>query len=134
MTDSIGFDFTAVNKLAADLSKAAGATDVTVPKAVEVTARKIKDDWNGQLYRDGHASRTGRSITYDLLVARHEFQAEIGAVRGSGRQAYITRLLEYGSANNPPHGAGAGALDSNTDDFVNGLQKAADDALKEAGL
>jgi hypothetical protein len=128
------FDTSGLDRLAADLSKVPGATDKTVPVALERTARRVKDDWNESLYRDGHANRTGRSITYDLLLARHEFSAEIGAVRGSGKQAYITRLLEYGSAHNAPHGGGSGALDKNTDDFVHGLQEAAADALKAAGL
>lgn len=128
------FDTSGLDRLAADLAKVPGATDRTVPVALERTARRVKDDWNDALYRDGHANRTGRSISYDLLISRHEFWAEIGAVRGSGKQAYITRLLEYGSAHNPPHGGGSGALDKNTEDFVQGIQKAAADALKAAGL
>lgn len=129
------FDTSGLDRLAADLAKVPFASEKTIPKALAVTARHIKDDWNDNLYRDGHANRTGRSITYDLShPSRAEFEAEIGAVRGSGKQAYITRLLEYGSAHNPPHGGGSGALDKNTEDFVQGIQKAAADALKAAGL
>jgi hypothetical protein len=85
-----------------------------VSKAVEVNAFKIKTTWNSKLYREGHAKRTGYSITYDVTTREGDVEAEIGAVTGSGRQAYITRLLEYGSANNPPHGYGSAALDENT--------------------
>jgi hypothetical protein len=110
----------------------------TIPQALEVNARKIKDAWNGKLYRQGHAKRTGRSITYDISkfagFGSTVWQAEIGAVTGSGRQAYITRLLEYGSANNPPHGYGSAALDENVGDLESGLDRALRDAEKAAGL
>jgi hypothetical protein len=40
--------------------------------AMAATAGLVKNTWNGKLYTEGHASRTGRSISYDVGVA-HDF-------------------------------------------------------------
>jgi hypothetical protein len=128
------FDLSGLDKLTADLLMAGVTVVPFVNKAIQVTSRNVKDDWNKNLYRAGHAKRTGYSITYDVTLRAGEVSSEIGAVRGSGRQAYITRLLEFGSAHNAPHGAGAGALQKNQDDFVKGIDIAVSDALKVHGL
>jgi hypothetical protein len=91
----------------------------------------VKETWNGKLYTEGHADRTGRSISYDVGVA-HDFHlfaldadgvksstliAEIGPRSGSKKQAGIDRLLENGSIHNAPHGYGAAAIHEHEGDF-----------------
>lgn len=131
---AIEVDFSDFTKLAADVSKIAPGAEKTLKQAVEVTSRNVKDAWNGKLYREGHAKRTGRAITYDVTVTRDSIEADIGAVRGSGRQAGVVRLLENGSINNGANGYGAAALHENETDFETGISKALDDAFKQAGL
>lgn len=123
-----------------------------VEKAVEWSARDVKDRWNNKLYREGHAKLTGRSITYDVGVA-HDLGlgtsyldaleagsgaatiiAEIGPKRGSGKQAGVVLLLENGSVNNQPHGYGAGALHEAEARFEYGIDLALGKIEKEAGL
>lgn len=143
-------DFSELAKLARDLGKLSSPLVVeNVTKAVEQSAARVKTAWNGKLYRDGHADRTGRSITYDVGVARqfNLFQtdvlsgadaativAEIGPKRGSGKQAGIVRLLENGSVHNAPHGYGAGALQESESSFDAALGFAIWAAEREAGL
>lgn len=146
-------NYTELSELARDLGKLAGPdTIANVEKAVEVTARRVKDAWNGSLYREGHAKKTGRSISYDIGTARSlglttsvlgggplssdrgTITADIGPRHGGNRQAGIVRLLENGSAHNAPHGYGAGALQANEADFERGLDLALQTVERGAGL
>lgn len=143
-------DGSQLSALARDLGKLSSPLVVeNVTKAVEQHAARVKNAWNGKLYREGHADRTGRSITADVGVARQfdlwqtdalhgndaaTIVAEIGPKRGSGKQAGIVRLLENGSAHNPPHGYGAAALFESEGDFDVALDFAIWAAEREAGL
>lgn len=150
MSDGAAIDARELTTLARDLGMLSGPLVVeAVTKATEQSAGRVKTSWNGKLYRDGHADRTGRSITYDVGTA-HQFQlwqtdalhgpdaativAEIGPKRGSGKQAGIVRLLENGSVHNAPHGYGAGALAENEADFDASLDFAVWAAEREVGL
>jgi hypothetical protein len=146
----VTFEHTSITRLALDLGMLSSPLVVeAVTKAVEHSAAGVKKAWNGKLYRDGHADRTGRSITFDVGVARQFslFQtdafsgpdeaaivAEIGPKRGSGKQAGIVRLLENGSVHNAPHGYGAAALQENEADYEARIGFAIWAAEKAAGL
>jgi hypothetical protein len=122
------------HRLAHDLGSAAQLPVVGsyVAAAVERTALEVKDGWNEKLYTDGHAKLTGRAITYDMVGAG--LSAEIGAKRGSGKQAGIVRLLENGSIHNAPHGYGAAALAEREANFESRVESAAVLSLRRAGL
>lgn len=111
------FDTSGLDRLAADIGAAALGVAPLLEKALGMTSKRVKDDWNGKLYSDGHARLTGRSISYDVTVSGPTISAEIGAKRGEGRQAGIVRLLENGSVHNAPHGFGSAALGENEADF-----------------
>lgn len=128
------FDTSGLDRLAADIGAAALGVAPLLEKALGMTSKRVKDDWNGKLYSDGHARLTGRSISYDVTVSGPTISAEIGAKRGEGRQAGIVRLLENGSVHNAPHGYGRAALAANADDFVKGVFLAVDGLLKGHGL
>lgn len=116
--------------------------------AMAATAAAVKASWNEKLYRDGHARRTGTSISYDVGVA-HDFAlfaltadgvtastliAEIGPRTGSGKQAGIVRLLENGSIHNAPRGFGAAAIHEHEGDFEAALAFAEAAAAGRFGL
>lgn len=134
-----GFDHSEIGRLTADLGE---LTNTHLPRearrAVTVTARRVKDGWNGRLYTEGHASRTGRAVTYDLSdfegFGATVIEAEIGPPTGIGRQAGVVRLLENGSVHNAPHGYGTAALHEQEGDFEHGLDVAARNAERAAGL
>lgn len=135
---SVDYDLSEFSALAADIGAAIPGGKKKFQQALTVTARRVKDDWNDKLYSEGHAKRTGRAITYDLTefegFGASVIEAEIGAVRGSGRQAGVVRLLENGSIHNGAHGYGAAALQANQGDFEHGIETAIDDAMNRAGL
>lgn len=126
-------DFSELNKLAADLQKAPESVGPLARKAVEVTARKVKDSWRENAQGMAHAPAFPYSISYDIEGSFGQIDAEIGPDKGA-TQGALGNLIEFGSRNNAPQGLGHGALQDNEQDFVDGLQRAVDDSLREAGL
>lgn len=133
----VDFDFSELDQLAADLGEAAKNVGPFVRKAVEVTARNVRDDWRENAKGMDHAPAFPFSITYDLIgfqgFGATALNAEIGPDKDR-KQGALGNLIEYGSRNNPPQGLGHGALQRNEADFERGIEKAIDDALKASGL
>lgn len=130
---SIEFDFSEINKLAADLGKVPDDAGKKIRQAVEVTSRHIKDAWAEKLTGENGVPHAPRSITYELKAtpgATSTLEAEIGAERGR-LQAAIVTVLEFGAPGNnlAPRGYGHGALQDNEADFVKGLTMAAEIVL-----
>lgn len=124
---SINADFSEITKLAADLSSAGAKVVPFVRKAVEVTARNVKEDWQEPLKGSATVPGGAASISYDLKVGADGVEAEVGPeLKGQGP---IVGMLEYGTPNTGPTGYGAAALQKNERDFVEGLSKALGDAL-----
>lgn len=125
----IDFDTSELDALAADLGNVPGRVVANVQKAVEVTARKIKDDARKFASNIRFARSYPRSITYDI---KYKLPFEVGAVIGpdkNGPQGALGNILEYGSVNNAPVKHLGPALDRNENDFVDGLSKAVSDAV-----
>lgn len=137
-----------LTQLAADLSAAPREAWPFIGKAVEVTARNVKDDWAENFgRRSGSAfKRVGESVDYDvrLLGASALMSAALGG-GGTGLEAEIGPNLaraqgafagwfEEGQANIPALHPGEKALRDNEDDFERGLMLAVEDGLKRAGL
>jgi hypothetical protein len=94
---TVPIDSSEIQRLVADLSRAAAVPGVfrAARKAVERSARRVKDGWNGKLYTEGHAKLTGRAISYTMSPASQSgISAEVGAVLHSGKQAGLVQLLE----------------------------------------
>lgn len=132
-------------ELAADLGRVPPAMVREAQKSVEVTARKIKDDWNANLGSDsGNRLRhTGRSVDYDMStgigalaaiggLGGVSIEAEIGPNLGR-TQGAMAGWYESGAVDGvPATKPGDGALKANVADFYNGLEIAAVNALKDA--
>ena len=136
MPDSMSFDFSDILKLSADLGEVAPDAVRNVRKAVEVTARHIKDDTRKDVAGSRLAPGGDRTISYDMkggnAVRGSEISAEIGPeLRGAGS---LVGLLEYGTPTTTPRGFLAGALERNQGDFQKGLEIALEQAEREAGL
>lgn len=130
MPDDIRIEAFGLNELRADLGAAITRAPVNVRKAVEVTARRIKDDARSRAAGIGpHAKSYPRSITYDVLYAGSFLvQAEIGPDKG-GPQGALGNLLEFGSVHNAPRPHLAPALAANEADFEHGIALATVEAL-----
>lgn len=153
MTD--GIDFGQVSTLARDLGAlGSGAARHNIERAVEHSARRVKDRWNAKLYTEGHAKLTGKAISYDVGTAfdlglgtslqgaldsgsgAASIVAEIGPRKGSHRQAGVVVLLENGAPaqNLAPHGYGAASVQEEEPDFEAGIAFALWAAQREANL
>lgn len=129
------FDFSELSKLAADLGEARASSRANLRKAVEVTARNVKDDWQEPLEQSEMIPRGAFTISYDVTSGHSstaEIAAEIGPdARGKGSHwvGGLIGALEYGTPTTPPTGYGHEALRKNEADFVKGIEMAAGDVV-----
>ena len=119
--------------LAADLGDVPEKSGTFFRKAVEVTARHVRDTGRKNATGLAHAPRFPFSITYDIDISPAGVVAEVGPDKDRAQGA-LGNLIEYGSVNNPPQGIMHGALQANEADFERGIERATDDALKALGL
>jgi hypothetical protein len=130
---SANFDFSEVNVLAADLGQVAPKMIPLIRKAVEVTARNVKDDWKSNVpnISSRGSNRYKSAIDYEMVL---DLDGSIGADVGPNltRPGGSFGLLEDapGGVTSAPQHSGRKAATKNESDFVNGLAKAAEDALK----
>lgn len=119
--------------LARDLADSPRNVAPLVKKAVQVTARNIKDDWSENADRNGLANYA-KSIDYDIIESEHGVRAEIGPNhrRRQGRFGLVEEAP--GDVKSAPQHAGRDALEKNQDDFDAGLAAALWDAAGGKGL
>lgn len=141
----IDFDFSELDKLAADLGDVGEKAGQHVRRAVEISARNVKEYWAENAKGMDHAPAFPASITYDMganhSLLRNVFggggansiQADIGPDKDR-TQGALGNLIEYGSRNNPPMGLGHGALQRESENFEWQISKAAHESLKELDL
>jgi len=130
------FDFSQVQSLSADLSKAAMEVAPFATKAVEVTARNVKDAARKSVGSDRYFKAAAAKIAYDMQPSADGIGAEIGYDKGGAGN--LGNLREFGAPGSPnhlaPHDDLANALHENEDDFQHGLEVAIADSLKAVGL
>jgi hypothetical protein len=127
VSDGIQFDFSDLTRLAADLGDAPKKSGPNILKAVEVTARHVKDEWRDSLKGARKLPRAAAAISYDIEADGKTVTAEIGPVNKG--QGSLVGKTEFGSPGLAPRGYGQKALRSNEKDFQNGLEKAIGDVL-----
>lgn len=129
-------DFHELYELAADLTGAPPEANRNIAKALEVTARSVKDDWRqGAEVNSGEknvANAYANSIDYTIETSRASIEAEIGPNLGSkgGSAGFLEEAP--GSVTSAPQHAGRDALEANEEDFVRGLEIALFDATTKA--
>lgn len=141
----VTIDTTELDQLTARLGDVPRNAWPRIYQAVEVNARNIKDDWAENLGGvDNPASafkHIGRSVDYDMGVAGGLLAAAAGVASGveavigpnlAKRQGAMANWFEEGMRNIPALHAGNDALRKNEADLINGLQLAAQQALRES--
>lgn len=134
---SIDFDFSELDRLAAQIDAAPAVAGTYIRRALEVSARHVKDKWAEKLEGEPRMPHAHRSITYDVKTFQgfgvSILEAEIGAETGR-LQAPLVVINEFGApANNtPPRGYGHAALKETEADYEEGLGKAIADATADA--
>lgn len=146
MTDSVGFDSSELDALAADLRQARLRPNVhtgtKLRQAVEITARKVRDSWRDKLRGSEHVPAGPWAVTYDMGAGEslalnaltgtdglaNSIQAEIGPEldRPAGP---LVGMLEHGTPTVTPRGFGHASLQENEDDFQRGIEKALEESL-----
>jgi hypothetical protein len=123
------FDFSELNKLAADLGAAEVRVVPFVRKAVEVTARNVKDDWRKGAKRtglDGYAA----TIDYDMkLDTDGVIGEEVGPNLGKPQGSFGLVEDAPGDVRSAPQHAGRSAAKNAEADFIRGIAKAGEDAF-----
>lgn len=103
---------------------------VTARQAVEVSARKVKDDARRRGAGSGYRRHYASSITYDIKTAGPgSVWAEIGPDKAR-RQGALGNLIEFGSAKNAPIPHLGPALYAVQGDLLTGMHRAVRDATR----
>ena len=126
------FDFSELMKLGADLGNAPTKAVPFIRKAVEVTARNIKDDWRpNAVVNFGGARAYSKSVDYEMVL---KTDGVIGAEIGPNQNRFAGRFgfLEdaNGGVKSAPQNAGRDAAKKNEADFIKGILTAGEDAIK----
>lgn len=130
MSDAFTFNFDELNQLTADLGDAPVKLIPFARKAVEVTARNIKDDARKTAKRRG-LNKYAASIDYDMqLDTDGSIGAEIGPNLGKAQGTFGFVEDAAGGVRSTPQHALRNAAKSNEADFEKGLLQAGEDALK----
>lgn len=126
-------DFSELQQLAADLGTVAPKAQRNVGKALEVTARSVKDDWReGATVANGYANTYAPAIDYDF-TSGDGITVEIGPHLGATPGASAGFLEDApGGVDSPPQHAGRDALEANEADFYRGLEIAITNAVVDA--
>lgn len=125
-----------LNALARDLGEIPKATAPFVRKAVEISARNIKDLIRAEYSGSRGLPGASRSISYDLKGSTGSrlggISAEIGPELGG--QGSVVGLVDEGAPRTPGRKRIPKALNDEAPGFEQGIQRAIDDGLKAAGL
>jgi hypothetical protein len=138
VSDGIGFDFSELDKLAADLGEVPGNAGPNIRSAVQFTATLVKRESAKSVGR-GRWSAAAAAIDYDIHGTTGArlggISAEVGYNKGKAGGP-LGNIREFGAPaqNTGPSNDLLNALENNQADFQKGLEKALKDAERKAGL
>lgn len=124
----IDFEFGELNVLAADLGSVGREVMPEIRKAVEVTARHVKDDSRKTAKRRGLGGYAA-SIDYDMKYVDGSIGAEIGPNLGKAQGSFGFVEDAPGGVLSAPQHALKKAAKGNEADFEKGLLKAIGEIL-----
>lgn len=130
---SDGFDLSGLDRLAADLNGAGNAVLPFTATALGRTSMNVKKTWQGKVSGAPGMPGLAAAVSYDVKTTGGIVEAEIGYDKNR-YQGPLGNISEFGSPTLAPRGYGAAALQENADDFVHGLERAVEDALKAKNL
>lgn len=125
-------DSSELRKLARDLTAAGPAVRPFARKAIQVTARHMKDDWRASAARSGLESYAA-DITYETRETATSLVADIGPTIGDAGSFGLVEDAE-GDVHSAPQHAARKALEDNEPDFERGVELAVAAALRAVGL
>lgn len=102
-------DIEGLNELLRDLTAEPGRVQRKAPQVIREGAQAVQTKWRQHAGFSRHAPHYPKSITFDVDWKGSTIEAEIGPDKGLPQGA-LGNLIEYGSANSPPHGNDVAAL------------------------
>lgn len=138
MTDGFSFDFSELDKLAADLGEVPKNAGPNIRSAIQFTATLVKKEAAKSVGR-GRWSAAAAAIDYDLHGTTGArlggISAEVGYNKGKSGGP-LGNLREFGAPHRDlaPSNDLLNAARNNEADFQKGLEKAVSDAERKAGL
>lgn len=136
MSDGINFDFSELNKLAADLGHVPVLAGPNIVSAIKFTSVLIKKE-SAKSVGSKRWSAAAGAIDFDVhgtTGARlGAISSEIGYNKGRAGGP-LGNIREFGSPHTPPSNDLLNALHANEADFQKGLNIALERAEKKAGL
>lgn len=137
MGDGIGFDFTELDQLGADLGEVKDTIGPFLNSAVQFTSRNIKKQSARSVAGSSKRWKAlPRTIDYDVTVF-HGFGAsviksEIGY--NKGKKGALGTVREFGAHGSAPNNDLVNALHANEADFQTGIDRAEKDAARKVRL
>lgn len=128
-----GFDFSEINKLAADLGQVPDNAGPFLRQAITGTSMGVKKAWQAPLKGSASLPGLAAAVTFDIKSDGKSIESEIGFDLSRG-QGPLGGISEYGSPTIAGRGYGLKALEENQPDFIKGIEAALADALRKAGL
>jgi hypothetical protein len=137
-----GFDFSEVDRLAADLGEVPDNIGPYLNSAVQHTGFRVKKGAAKRVSGSRSWRAAAQAIDYDVKTLQafgvSQIQVDIGYDKDKPAGA-LGNLREYGAPDSPtgplgPHNDLAAALHDEEKDFGYGIAKAAEDAERKAGL
>jgi len=110
-----------LSQFADEMAKAAAEFPDKVHKAIEDSARAIRDDWRARWRGLGDARLLWAAVTYDVYDEGAGSRAEIGPDKALPQGA-LGNLLEFGSINNAPRPGGLYALEKEEPRFIQAVE------------
>lgn len=102
---SADFDFSELDRLAADLGTVPAKTGPKIRQALEVTSRHVKDAWRDKLKGSISFKHLPGAVSYDVTTFQgfgaSVFKSEIGFDKDKPQGALGT-FSEFGKPNQPP--------------------------------
>lgn len=130
----VEFDTTEMGSLIADLEQADRTVVRNLRKAVEVSARNVKDAWSKKAARSGlkgYAASVDYTVKRNAAFGGASVDAEIGPNLSRRRKLAAFGFVEEGGGGvrSAPQHAGREALKETEADFVKGVGIAAGEAM-----
>lgn len=124
----VEFDFSELDAWTDVLVRAPAVTEKQARAVLSKGGLNIKNEARRNAPGTGAAKHYPNSINYDLYDEPGGQMVEIGPAEGR-KQWGLGNLLEYGSANNPPHPHLEPALDHEAPRFIAAAEKLAGEAV-----
>jgi len=127
----MGVEISGMDEWLRDLESLPERAPEKFKKVISRAGVQMKLDWRGrwQSMPHKHIPHLVRGIGYDTKEKGAVYSVEVGVAETS-RQAFLAKIIEYGTLTSGPHPGGQPALDAEAPRTAEAAGKAAEDLLE----